>query len=786
MTKPLTILIRILMFLSCYNSAISQNTTIIINCDSSYFPALVNKIGTNQVWNEVKPSNLSNGYYNNLAKGSMFSTLYELNLAGTSPTNTLSTLDNPTPFYRPDNFSNIVPQLHANFTLLRDSLLKSGAVNFLQIAGTPTLPLNSNNTNLFALESTTYTGNGNFYPLPVDSQKQDLANGIAQLANQYYNYDFKPSVLALWQEPEHTLGVRTNGFPNIDKLVNLGNYGKFYRKVAMALQNLNQDFPISCCQQNQSAGNGNSGVLNGGQYLSMLDSLKNQELSLSSATPLDYFSIQNYDAIHSSATVMYNARYALTGNWTSTRFDNVPIIYNEYGADKNQSDSIFWAGQQGLTAFLTNIKLLLTQSDFSNILFPPSLYQPSNIAYNAINFLELMPELRNKINSSGQYRDSIEVLASSNNNYLSVLAWNKSNVSIPSTISFSNIPFSSIPNSFNVQQINSGVIQTPQSVTPAVTGNLLTLPNLTIPPYGVVMISSGLLQNVPSLTNLRYLRQNTMCYRTGNTTNNVTGSMPSSNGQFDLRTNTLWLSTAGKNNGNSATSSVIFKDISGSANNNIDFIIHRSNLSSAQNNPLYIRIDYLNGNSSLQTYVINPTAVSPANWNLLNAPYLPNSTATIIQNFNCSNGSIIPFDISANAPLIWTTADGGKKRVMITALLNGSSADDIVGVQIADNTSITGINELESNKNNGTLKAYPNPFNKELTVSFELNETSTVNLRIYDLLGIEKATIINERILFKGKYELLIDVSKFLNGIYFITLKTKEKNSNIRLIKIEN
>jgi hypothetical protein len=66
---------------------------------------------------------------------------------------------------------------------------------------------------------------------------------------------------------------------------------------------------------------------------------------------------------------------------------------------------------------------------------------------------------------------------------------------------------------------------------------------------------------------------------------------------------------------------------------------------------------------------------------------------------------------------------------------------------------------------------YPNPFNPVTKINFDLPEDGKVNLRIYDMLGREVATLINE-IKTAGYYTLNFDASKLSTGMYFYRLST--------------
>jgi hypothetical protein len=67
------------------------------------------------------------------------------------------------------------------------------------------------------------------------------------------------------------------------------------------------------------------------------------------------------------------------------------------------------------------------------------------------------------------------------------------------------------------------------------------------------------------------------------------------------------------------------------------------------------------------------------------------------------------------------------------------------------------------------LVNYPNPFNPVTVISYQLAVNSFVTLRVYDLLGREVATLLNEETL-AGSYSVRWNATNFPSGIYFYRL----------------
>ena len=90
----------------------------------------------------------------------------------------------------------------------------------------------------------------------------------------------------------------------------------------------------------------------------------------------------------------------------------------------------------------------------------------------------------------------------------------------------------------------------------------------------------------------------------------------------------------------------------------------------------------------------------------------------------------------------------------------------ISGTVYGDTTTvITGISE-EVPENNFVLNQnYPNPFNPVTTIKYQIPENGTVTLKVYDILGKEITTLVND-FKTKGRYEVKFDGSELASGVY--------------------
>jgi hypothetical protein len=89
---------------------------------------------------------------------------------------------------------------------------------------------------------------------------------------------------------------------------------------------------------------------------------------------------------------------------------------------------------------------------------------------------------------------------------------------------------------------------------------------------------------------------------------------------------------------------------------------------------------------------------------------------------------------------------------------------------------------------------YPNPFNPVTKIKFDIASNNyfplergaggMTILKVYNILGKEIATLVNEQLL-PGTYEVAFDGSKLSNGVYFYKLSTVNFTDTKRMLLIK-
>ena len=104
---------------------------------------------------------------------------------------------------------------------------------------------------------------------------------------------------------------------------------------------------------------------------------------------------------------------------------------------------------------------------------------------------------------------------------------------------------------------------------------------------------------------------------------------------------------------------------------------------------------------------------------------------------------------------------------------------------------ITDVADRSIIKHSFNLSAYPNPFNPTTTIKYEIpdqarNDNSLVTLKIYDILGKEVTTLLNEKQK-SGSYNIEWNASnsqgrELTSGIYFVNINGEFFNKTIKLL----
>jgi len=125
---------------------------------------------------------------------------------------------------------------------------------------------------------------------------------------------------------------------------------------------------------------------------------------------------------------------------------------------------------------------------------------------------------------------------------------------------------------------------------------------------------------------------------------------------------------------------------------------------------------------------------------------------------NVNGIATVTFTVSQTASTIHTVT------ATDNTLLTGTSEDIVT-------EAIVGINELVDIPTHYELNQnYPNPFNPTTTINYSIPKSSFVTIKIYDVLGKEAVTLVNENKPV-GNYRVHFNAGKFVSGVYFYRMQ---------------
>jgi len=130
----------------------------------------------------------------------------------------------------------------------------------------------------------------------------------------------------------------------------------------------------------------------------------------------------------------------------------------------------------------------------------------------------------------------------------------------------------------------------------------------------------------------------------------------------------------------------------------------------------------------------------------------------------------------------WTTQESGVASELREVIFINDNEGWIVGggtgfpgviLHTTTGGLVTDVNENNILVEFELHQNYPNPFNPSTTIKWQQPKLGFVTLKIYDVLGREVTTLVNEE-LAAGKHETIFDASLLPSGVYFYQLKAGE------------
>ncbi|MBU2444638.1 MAG: T9SS type A sorting domain-containing protein [Bacteroidetes bacterium] len=151
----------------------------------------------------------------------------------------------------------------------------------------------------------------------------------------------------------------------------------------------------------------------------------------------------------------------------------------------------------------------------------------------------------------------------------------------------------------------------------------------------------------------------------------------------------------------------------------------------------------------------------------------------------------------SNGGLFLTENNGKSWRKVYDGVVNLIKADNSIPrniyfvtkfgiMRLIDTLSVTSINDYKADipLDYNLYQNYPNPFNPVSVISYQLPVSSRVTLKVYDILGSEIKTLLDE---FKtaGIYSIDFNASGLSSGVYFYQLRTESFTSTKKMVLVQ-
>jgi hypothetical protein len=122
------------------------------------------------------------------------------------------------------------------------------------------------------------------------------------------------------------------------------------------------------------------------------------------------------------------------------------------------------------------------------------------------------------------------------------------------------------------------------------------------------------------------------------------------------------------------------------------------------------------------------------------------------------------------------------KGAVINSILYGDTTMNI--------TSVFDINSSNNLEDFNIPQNFPNPFNSQTTIVFQINKTSEITIEVFDVLGNKIKDIIKSKIYYPGSYHIQWDgtdnhLQTVSSGVFFYQIDNKEKRNLMKMILLK-
>ncbi|MBI4546958.1 MAG: T9SS type A sorting domain-containing protein, partial [Ignavibacteriae bacterium] len=158
------------------------------------------------------------------------------------------------------------------------------------------------------------------------------------------------------------------------------------------------------------------------------------------------------------------------------------------------------------------------------------------------------------------------------------------------------------------------------------------------------------------------------------------------------------------------------------------------------------------------------------------------ATQTMAELIGSGEGREVPILISGAAYPVtvkWNVKDGSIAALRIDG--SETSMSGTGSISIPRSASSIKLSFVAGSKEGlpteyALYQNYPNPFNPTTTIRFDLPEVSTVTLKIYNILGQEVATLLNNQAMDAGRHSIEFDAGALAGGVYIYRIESGSFN----------